>query len=354
MTSFSICIPNFNYAGYIGETIGSALAQPEATQVLVCDNASTDGSVDVVRAIADPRLRLRVNRWNVGFAANLDRACEGADADRMILLSSDDLLEAGALATYARVAEALGSGASATVFNSGAHVIDGAGRRTGKVGFDARIWHGARRDAALEAAAGAPVWRIDAALLLRNAMLSMRTPFQFASTCYPRSLYEAVEGYAAVRFFSPDKFFAWKLLGVAAEAIHVDAPLVSYRVHDQNQNAVQKAQRALRHMADQYAATFDTPAELLERAGIDRAALERAFIEQDVALRGMKFVAEGNRSEARRGLAFGKAAYPRLARSNARVQALRALLAAGPAGTGLARIAMRRALARWRDTPAAP
>ena len=88
---FSICIPNYNYGRYIGETIRSALDQHAEVEVLVADNASTDDSVAVVESVGDARVHLRRNSWNVGFAGNLDRACAGATGDRMILLSSDDL-----------------------------------------------------------------------------------------------------------------------------------------------------------------------------------------------------------------------------------------------------------------------
>ena len=76
-TSLSVLIPNYNYARYIGLTIDSVLKQASAdTEIVVTDNASTDSSVEVVRAYDDDRVRLSVNPCNVGFAANLSvRPC---------------------------------------------------------------------------------------------------------------------------------------------------------------------------------------------------------------------------------------------------------------------------------------
>ena len=89
---FSVCVPNYNYARYIGTTLESVLGQSHGGfEILVSDNASTDDSVAVVRALADERIRVEVQPWNVGFAGNLDRSAGGASGDRLILLSSDDL-----------------------------------------------------------------------------------------------------------------------------------------------------------------------------------------------------------------------------------------------------------------------
>jgi hypothetical protein len=45
---------------------------------------------------------------------------------------------------------------------------------------------------------------------------------------------------------------------------------------------------------------------------------------------------------------FGIAAYPKLTRANAKVWALRALLALGPAGTQIAKVMRGRVEQRWR------
>ena len=60
---FSICIPNYNYAHYVVETIQTVLDQDyENFEILVADNASTDNSVSLITAIGDPRIQVHVNR----------------------------------------------------------------------------------------------------------------------------------------------------------------------------------------------------------------------------------------------------------------------------------------------------
>ena len=108
---FSICIPNYNYERYLGSTIRSVLEQADVDlEILLSDNASTDGSVALAQSFGDPRIQVRVNAVNVGFAGNLDRAARLATGDWLIMLSSDDLALPGALASYRRLIEALGSG----------------------------------------------------------------------------------------------------------------------------------------------------------------------------------------------------------------------------------------------------
>lgn len=330
---FSICIPNYNYAQYIGETIESVRLQGADFEIIVADNCSTDESCKVVEDFADPRIILHRNSWNVGFAGNLDKACNGATGDRMILLSSDDLALPKALGTYDRLAVALGAAHEDIVFGSSQQLIDGASAITGEMGFTPRLWQGAKKDEALSELIGAPVWRIPADKLLHNSLRDMRVPFAFATTCYSRKLYKSVEGYGGSRLINPDKHFAWKLLTRATEAIHVDLPLFAYRVHDANQTAQQAKAGALKHIVDQYIASFDTPLETLDSGHMASGDMAAAFIEHDIALRGLKMLAEGNRCDARRGVHFAKAAYPAQLRSNAKAWVLRGLLLVGPIGT---------------------
>src|SRR5262245_28546178 len=97
---FSVCIPNYNYEKFIGETIQSVLDQSfQDFEILVADNASTDDSVRVIQSFRSPQLRLLENRYNIGFSPNLDRATHDARGQHLLLLSSDDLMRRDALKT---------------------------------------------------------------------------------------------------------------------------------------------------------------------------------------------------------------------------------------------------------------
>lgn len=347
--SLSVLIPNYNYGRYISETIESVLVQaPPAVEIVVTDNASTDNSVDVVRKFTDLRVRLSVNPCNVGFSANLERVASLARGHRMLLLSSDDKMRPGAIAAYERLEAALGARADHAVWGSASTTIDSRGQTTGMIQPDPKLWRDAVDEPELSRLVGFRVRSIPARQLLRRSLELLRSPLPFATTCYPRALHDAVGGYAGGRLMNPDKWFLWKLLSVAETAYVIDEPLFEYRVHDAGQLAQESRSGALKHLTDQYIATFGLPDEVLARAEVDRELLARAFVEQDIGLRGLAALSEGKRITARRALRFGQATYPDLVNNNSKVWLLRALLAMGPLGTRIARLARARAEERWQ------
>jgi hypothetical protein len=347
--SLSVLIPNYNYARYIGETIDSVLAQASAgVEIAISDNASTDNSVDVVKAFGDARVRLSVNACNVGFAANLERAAALARGRRMLMLSSDDRMKPGAIDAYARLESALGAKAEVAVWGAATTVIDSRSLPTGKIGPDSKLWRDAIVNPELSKAVGFPVRELPAAQMLKRSLAMLRTPLPFATTCYPRTLHDAVGGYAGGRLMNPDKWFLWKLLAAAETIYAIDHELFEYRVHDGGQVPQETRSGALKHLTDEYIATFNLPEAVLAKAGLDRAALVAAFIEHDIALRGLVALAEGRRSTARRSVHFGLATYPDAVRSSSKTWILRALIAMGPVGSRVARLLRARAQERWQ------
>jgi glycosyltransferase involved in cell wall biosynthesis len=97
----SVVIPCYNYGHYIKGCVDSVLRQPGVSvDVLVIDDASPDGSADVVRTIAgqDSRVRAIYHERNRGHIATYNEGLSQADGDYVVLLSADDLLAPGALA----------------------------------------------------------------------------------------------------------------------------------------------------------------------------------------------------------------------------------------------------------------
>jgi glycosyltransferase involved in cell wall biosynthesis len=339
---FSICIPNYNYERYLGRTIQSILDQGhDDLEILVSDNASTDGSVGVVQAFGDPRIRLHVNACNVGFSGNLDRSARMATGELMIMLSSDDLMRGGALAAYERLFTHLGVGGRAAIASASWDVIDSDDRITGQSDPDPSLWTPSDRQPELEALLGAPVYGVKADELLRRSLKQMKNPFNFAATVYAAPLYQQVEGYGGGRLYNPDKWFHWKVLGVADMAYFVDRRLFAYRWHASNQAAQEGANSSLKHLVDEYVSTLELDAKVLERVGLSREDVLAAFVEHDIARHGLAVLARGGRQRARRILDFGRAAYPQNVRRNPHAWLLRMLLALGPIGQKLAAAAYR-------------
>jgi glycosyltransferase involved in cell wall biosynthesis len=103
----SVVIPLYQKERYIGRTLASVLAQTFTDfEVVVLDNACTDGSADVVRSFDDPRVRLERNPATIPAPANFRRAVELARAPLVKVLSADDLIYPTALAEQVAVLDA--------------------------------------------------------------------------------------------------------------------------------------------------------------------------------------------------------------------------------------------------------
>ncbi len=88
----SVCIPVYNGAQTIKETIQSVLSQTlKDIECVVVDNASSDQTVDVVRSIIDPRIRMFRNDKNIGCGGNLEECKKKAQGDILFYISADDI-----------------------------------------------------------------------------------------------------------------------------------------------------------------------------------------------------------------------------------------------------------------------
>lgn len=328
---YSICIPNYNYGRYVGETVRTVLEQDgPSVEVRVVDNASTDDSVEVLRSIGDPRLTIRENQSNVGFAANLDRAVDGATGDRVILLSSDDLMQPGALRTYEEVIEKAWLDDASTIISSTLDVVNAEGTVVGKLGPPRWCWSADDLDPVLTEKIGLPIYRQDPEELLRRCMRNLRSPVWFASTSYPRALYDQVEGYRGQYLMCPDKVFHWRVIAAASTVIFIDAPLFGYRVHGGNQLSIERETAALKRIVDQYMISFSLDPSVPARAGVDPSTLAASFVREDIAKRAGAALMEQDKALAFRIVQFGIAAYPKLMRRDPFALAVRLAVALRP------------------------
>jgi len=89
----SVCIPVFNGAEYIGESIESVLGQTLSDfELIVCDNCSTDATADVVGRFTDPRITYLRNPRNLGIAGNANRCLELARGEYISIWHHDDVM----------------------------------------------------------------------------------------------------------------------------------------------------------------------------------------------------------------------------------------------------------------------
>ena len=103
---FTVAIPLYNKARYVGAALGSVLAQTlQDFEVVVVDDGSTDGGPELVAACGDPRVRL-VRQPNSGVSVARNRAIELARGDWVVFLDADDWYHPRFLAAVADVQDA--------------------------------------------------------------------------------------------------------------------------------------------------------------------------------------------------------------------------------------------------------
>jgi glycosyltransferase involved in cell wall biosynthesis len=90
----SVGLPVYNGADYLAATLDSLLAQTfEDFELIISDNASTDGTEEICRAYAvrDGRIQYLRNRENLGAAANYNRVFHLSSGDYFKWAAADDL-----------------------------------------------------------------------------------------------------------------------------------------------------------------------------------------------------------------------------------------------------------------------
>ena len=109
-TQVTVMIAAYNAEAFIERALRSALDQSCAPDVIIVDDASTDGTVERVRSlIADePRARLITQTVNQGPSAARNRALAAASTEWVTPLDADDAMERDRLERLLAIAEERG------------------------------------------------------------------------------------------------------------------------------------------------------------------------------------------------------------------------------------------------------
>lgn len=88
----SVCIATYNGARYIGEQLTSILKQIAAEdEVVVSDDGSTDGTLDIVRSLNDHRIRIVDGPQRHSPTLNFEWALRNAKGEYIFLADQDDV-----------------------------------------------------------------------------------------------------------------------------------------------------------------------------------------------------------------------------------------------------------------------
>ncbi|MGB3402563.1 MAG: glycosyltransferase [Microcoleaceae cyanobacterium] len=98
MPKISIVLPTYNQERYISDAIESVIHQTyQDFEIIIVNDASTDGTVDCVQAYSDSRIRLYSSPRNQGESAATNFGIQQAQGEWIAILHSDDIFAANKL-----------------------------------------------------------------------------------------------------------------------------------------------------------------------------------------------------------------------------------------------------------------
>jgi glycosyltransferase involved in cell wall biosynthesis len=121
--SISICMATYNGELYLRPQIASIVEQmgPD-DELIVIDDASTDGTIAYLKSLQDPRIRLTRNEKNLGHVQSFAKAIGLASRQLIFMSDQDDIWVAGRVRT---MYDTLSAGAALVSTNSGYISADG-------------------------------------------------------------------------------------------------------------------------------------------------------------------------------------------------------------------------------------
>jgi hypothetical protein len=211
----SVAIVTRQQARYLRGAIDSVLTQTfEDFEVIVCDDASTDGTPQIVAAFGN-RIRYIRHRRHLGVGASRN-SCIAASRGRFIAwLDSDDAYHPHMLATQSRVLE---GELDVLLVHGGFEVMDAEGHRLPDwpPPFDCDVVE--TGTAALQE------------LILANYVTA-------PTVMVRRDLYDRVGGYVAALRRSSEDWHMWLRAAVAGNLAFTARPVARYRVHPSSLSA---------------------------------------------------------------------------------------------------------------------
>jgi glycosyltransferase involved in cell wall biosynthesis len=209
----SVCVPTYNGAAFLAETLESVLGQTyDDFELVVVDDASTDATLDIARKLVDARVRVVVNDERLGASANFARAVSLAQGKYVKLLCQDDTLYPECLGRQVAAMEA-GAAHDVVLVGCKRDIIDEHGR----VIYGSRGWR---------TASGV----VDGAAAIRAVVRAGTNLIgEPSSTLCRRDVFEKAGGYASDRQYMID-LDAWVRMLDLGRLSYVAEPLCTFRV----------------------------------------------------------------------------------------------------------------------------
>ena len=212
MPKVSICIPSYNGARYIEQTIRTVLSQTYADfELIINDDCSTDKTSQIVDKYlqTDNRIKMHVNDKRLGLTGNWNRVLGYASGDYIKLLCQDDLLEDSCIEKQARILDAH---SEVSLVTCATRIIDS----NDKVMMKRKYWHGSKI--------------IDGRKASKYSLWGVNLFGEPSALMYRKRDQEKIGFYSERYGFVPDWDFSIRLLGVGS-LYHIDEYLTRFRMN---------------------------------------------------------------------------------------------------------------------------
>ena len=208
----SIVVPAYNAERFLGETLATLRAQTyDAIEIIVCDDASTDGTAAIAQGTGDARIRYLRNDATLGGYGAMNRGVRESRGELVAIYHADDVYDARIVereVAFLREHPAAGSVFCLDRF------IDEAGAEYDRLKLPPALANARVFDAALLAES-----------LLRYKNTFLRTP----SVMLRRAAFDAVGGFDQERFGIAADLDMWARLSLEHPIGLVHEYLMGYR-----------------------------------------------------------------------------------------------------------------------------
>lgn len=229
-----VVIPAYNAARFLPDAVNSVLRQTYSDfEIVIVDDGSTDDTLAIARAIADPRIRV-MTQENLGLAAARNRGLWASQAEYVAFLDSDDLLLPDKLALHVA---ALDAHPDIGLVASGWEYIDADGESLG----EERPWASTGVQPTLES-------------ILIHGLAAVH------AVLVRRAWIENIRGFDPRFRMAEDMDFWFRLGAAGCHMAWVPAIVCQYRIHGLNMSrSVDKHYRAVRTALENLFERVDLP-----------------------------------------------------------------------------------------------
>lgn len=286
MPKVSVCIPTYNRVELLPQAIESVLRQTYSDfELLVCDDGSTDDTLELMAKLSDPRVRYIRHDRNIGKSNNMRSGFEAAIGDYFIKFDDDDRLTSDFLK---RTVAILDKNSAVDFVGTDHWIIDIHNRRDRD-----RTQRNSRQWGRSELGAGI----VDNLL----EVVFVKQSFQIGATLFRRSALEAVGFMLPGLQNCEDNDLFVRLALAGKQGYYLPELLMEYRVHAEQEGL----NRALPYLRDKL--------RYLERYHFDAPPLEavrKARAIETQLLLGLREIEAGKTREGRQRVWQAKAHSP--------------------------------------------